>query len=140
MIDDRVKDGMIEIGDPAEEPTTAQPPPRVVIEYRERGVPWMLIPPLLVISAVGAIIADHKYAPPNARFQPIAVVKAPSAPGPPNPSEAPGPGRRAILEHRTGGNSACREARRVARRRAQAGRAHDASAGQRRVNAAQAGQ
>jgi hypothetical protein len=79
MIDDRVKDGMIEIGDPTEEAVPAVLPPQVVIEYRERGVPWMLIPPLLVISAVGAIIAYHKYAPPNARFQPTTVAKAPTA-------------------------------------------------------------
>ena len=33
------------------------------IEYRERGVPWMLIPPLLVLSAVAAVVVYHQLAP-----------------------------------------------------------------------------
>ncbi len=58
MAEGRVDDEMIEIGDPTEEPTSGESAPRVVIEYHERGgVPWMLIPPLLVLSAVGAILA-----------------------------------------------------------------------------------
>jgi hypothetical protein len=60
MTEGRIDDEMIEIGDPNEEPVAAEPPPKVVIEYRERGVPWMLIPPLLIISAVGAVMGYHK--------------------------------------------------------------------------------
>jgi hypothetical protein len=88
MVDGRVNDEMIEIGDPTEEPTVAEPPPRVVIEYRERGVPWMLIPPLLVLSAVGAVLLYTKLAPhPNSREQ-ASVAKIVESLGPP-PAEVP---------------------------------------------------
>jgi len=57
-------DQMIEIGDPTEELTSDGPAPQVVIEYHERGgVPWMLIPPLLVLSAVSAILLYTRFAP-----------------------------------------------------------------------------
>ncbi len=79
---------MIEIGDPTEEPSAPEPPPRVVIEYRERGVPWMLIPPLLVISAVGAVLAYHKFAPPAPRFMTRASESA-VVPSPPDDNDEP---------------------------------------------------
>jgi len=74
MGDEHVEDGMIEIGDPSVEPTAAEPPARVVIEYRDRGVPWMLIPPMIVLSAVAAVIVHHKLTPPPPRV----LVSAPS--------------------------------------------------------------
>ena len=80
MSEERVDDGMIEIGDPTEEPTYPEGPTRVVIEYRERGVPWMLIPPLLVLSAVGAMVAYHKWFPQANRSlasRPVMAIDAP---------------------------------------------------------------
>ena len=81
MVDERADDEMIEIGDPDEEPTDPEPSARVVIEYRERGVPWMLIPPLLIISALGAVLLYHKLAPEVRRPQPssLANVVPPAA-------------------------------------------------------------
>jgi hypothetical protein len=62
MAEGRIDDEMIEISDPNEEQVATEPPHQVVIEYRDRGVPWMLIPPLLLISAVGAVVGYHKLA------------------------------------------------------------------------------
>ena len=76
MVDERADGEMIEIGDPDEEPKYPDPSPRVLIEYRERGVPWMLIPPLLVISALGAVLLYHKVAPQVRPPQPPQLVKA----------------------------------------------------------------
>ena len=76
MAEAQIDDGMIEIGDPNEEPTPAEvaTEPRVVIQYHERGgVPWMLIPPLLVVSAVSAVLLFQKFAPSP---RPIAVASA----------------------------------------------------------------
>lgn len=75
---ERVEGEMIEIGDPTEE-SAAGPasPPRVVIEYRDRGVPWMLIPPLLVLSAVAAVLAYPRLAP-----SPLEVAAPVAAPAP----------------------------------------------------------
>ncbi len=91
MIDGRVDDGMIEIGDPTEEPTAAEPPPRVVIEYRERGVPWMLIPPLIVLSAVGSMMAYQKFVPPSGRPHLTSVSKPPSTDEVVAPTSRPDP-------------------------------------------------
>ncbi|WP_435005991.1 hypothetical protein P12x_003693 [Tundrisphaera lichenicola] len=80
MEDDQIDGGMIEIGDPTEEPLVVEPPVRVVIQYRSRGVPWMLIPPMIALSAVGSLMLYHKLAPPrtpqrnSALEGPIAVV------------------------------------------------------------------
>ncbi len=63
MSDGRIDDQMIEISDPDEVPVGGEPPLKVVIEYRERGIPWMLIPPLLMLCAVGAILGYRKLAP-----------------------------------------------------------------------------
>jgi hypothetical protein len=80
---------MIEIGDPTEEPTPAEveAQPRVVIQYHERGgVPWMLIPPLLVASAVAAVLLFHKFAP---RPRPIPIASASPVEAPRQPLAAP---------------------------------------------------
>jgi hypothetical protein len=75
MADERLDEGMIEIGDPTEEPKASEPAPQVVIQYHERGgVPWMLIPPLLVISAVLSVLLYHKFAP--KQVQPHSIAKA----------------------------------------------------------------
>ena len=82
MAEERVDDGMIEIGDPTEDSPVPESPPRVVIEYRERGVPWMLIPPLLVISAVGAVLLYLKVAPHAKAPHPTPLVRAIDPPAP----------------------------------------------------------
>jgi hypothetical protein len=78
MPEENANDGMIEIGDPFEESAAVEPPPRVVIEYRERGVPWMVLPPILVICAVVAVTAYRKFAPvlvlESPRTQAVATV------------------------------------------------------------------
>ena len=99
MLEERVDDGMIEIGDPTEESSHTELAPRVVIEYRERGVPWMLIPPLLILSALGAVLLHHKFAPlprPPQPPTPIRVEAPPETPlvpsdatAPPSPPAAP---------------------------------------------------
>jgi len=95
MSDARPEDGMIEIGDPTAEPGGFEPPPKVVIEYRERGVPWMLIPPLLVLSAVLAAVATSALKPEPGRGPlPIALAPSDAAPAPavaPAPASAPVP-------------------------------------------------
>jgi hypothetical protein len=91
MEEGHVDDGMIEIGDPTEEPSAAVPPPKVVIEFRERGVPWMLIPPLLIISAVGAVLGYHKLARMIDRPQPTVLARAPEVANPTEGAEAPAP-------------------------------------------------
>jgi hypothetical protein len=95
MVDGHANDEMIEIGDPTEEAPVPESPPRVVIEYRERGVPWMLIPPLLVLSAVGAILAYPRLAPPGLRSHATAPVSTdatrPVAVLPTSPAMAPNP-------------------------------------------------
>jgi hypothetical protein len=55
---DENRDHLIEIGDPEEEPVVPIPPsaPQVVIEYRDRGLPWMLVLPLLVTAAALAVM------------------------------------------------------------------------------------
>ena len=100
MGDERVEDEMIEIGDPSEEMTAVEPPPRLVIEYRERGVPWMLIPPMIVLSAVGAVLLYTKLtAAPAHPSASIAVSRTAEAPaesarwGRRQP-RSPSPGRR----------------------------------------------
>jgi hypothetical protein len=98
MGNERVEDEMIESGDPSVETTAAEPPPRVVLEYRERGVPWMLVPPMVVLSAVAAVMVYSKLSPPprpvrvSAPSEPMAVdpVAAAEAPGSPSPTQ-PGP-------------------------------------------------
>jgi hypothetical protein len=84
MAEELVDDQMIEIGDPTEDPAAPDPTsPQVVIEYHERGgVPWMLIPPLLVISAVGAILLYIKLVPHSNLYPPPALVKAEAVPSP----------------------------------------------------------
>ncbi len=74
MGDVQVRDEMIEIGDPNEEPSGPDPSAshRVVIEYRERGVPWMLIPPLLMLSAVLAVLGARFLEP--ERHRPAATI------------------------------------------------------------------
>jgi hypothetical protein len=84
MAEELVDDQMIEIGDPIEDPAAPDPTsPQVVIEYHERGgVPWMLIPPLLVLSAVGAILLYTKLVPHSNLYHPPALAKAEAVPGP----------------------------------------------------------
>jgi hypothetical protein len=100
MGDERVEDEMIEIGDPSDETIATEPPPRLVIEYRERGVPWMLIPPMVVLSAVAAVMVYSKLSPPprpvpvsaSASSEPIGVGPAVATEPPGNPSPTiPGP-------------------------------------------------
>jgi hypothetical protein len=94
MAEGRADDEMIEIGDPTEESPTPEGSPQVVIQYHERGgVPWMLIPPLLFLSAVGAIMLYQRLAPRLRPAQPPALSKADETPGPPseNPAAAPTP-------------------------------------------------
>ncbi len=100
---DGLGDGeMIEIGDPTEEPSDgAAPPPPIVIQYNERGggVPWMLIPPLLLVSAVGAVLVYHRFAPPKVVVRPAEVVQSTevAAPKPVEP-QAPAPAPKASSE------------------------------------------
>ena len=63
MTEPRPDDAMLEIGDIDEDPTAPAGPegPRVVIEYRDRGVPWMLIPPLLAMAAVVAGVGAYAW-------------------------------------------------------------------------------
>ena len=64
MTEQRPDGGMIEIGDPDEPPAgdpAPGPAPQVVIEYRDRGVPWMLVPPLLALVAVVAGVGAYNY-------------------------------------------------------------------------------
>jgi hypothetical protein len=74
-----------DVNDPLEADPLADdaetPEPRVVVVYRSRGVPWLLIPPLLLVAAVAAIIAYRKSTPPEIRVvsapEPTAVAIAP---------------------------------------------------------------
>ena len=109
MAEEPVDDEMIEIGDPTEEPSAAEPPPQVVIEYRERGVPWMLIPPMIVVSAV-ARRPGLSQARPDARL-PASAAPAP-APRPTRPRSAR-PSRRNPAPIATGPIAAARPARRL---------------------------
>lgn len=47
---------------PVEQPA-ATPPPKVVIEYRDRGFPSLLIPPLLILVAVLVILDFRRETP-----------------------------------------------------------------------------
>ena len=82
MTEPQPDDGMIEIGDIEaidDEPVVApEPPPQVVIEYRDRGIPWMLVPPLLVLVAVVAGVGVYNYnaSLKNRRPPPAPVVEA----------------------------------------------------------------
>jgi len=98
---------MLEIGDiDVDPPTAPEPPPRVVIEYRDRGIPWMLVPPLLALSAVIAAVVVYNVAakrdgrprsvalveverpidlPDEPKAEPIPVENPPTPPGDPNP-------------------------------------------------------
>ena len=80
MAEGRIDDEMIEISDPNDETVGVEPPPRVVIEYRDRGVPWMLIPPLLILSAVGAVVGYHKMARDDGPPRAVTVATAPELP------------------------------------------------------------
>ncbi len=97
MGDDQIRGGMIEIGDPNEEPLGDDPAVthRVVIEYRERGVPWMLIPPLLMLAAVLAVFGAKFLEPERPRQATVAVVQsrpaAPAAATEPAPTPLPVP-------------------------------------------------
>ncbi len=82
---ERPDDTMVEIGDIEEEPTSApEPPARVVIEYRDRGVPWMLVPPFLVMAVVVAVVVALNL---NARWNP----RRPTVAVAPTPATAPDP-------------------------------------------------
>ena len=100
MVEGDVDGGMIEIGDPTEEPSRVEPPPRVVIEYRERGVPWMLVPPLLILSAMGAVLVYHKFAPSRIRPQSASPVK-PAAIGQVQSPPSNGPPERVLPKSAT---------------------------------------
>lgn len=89
-------DAMIEIGDMDEDPTPAAPePPRVVIEYRDRGVPWMLVPPLVAAAVVVAVVVALGL---NGRFHPrrtpiaVAPARAAGIPSPDRPLPGGPPG------------------------------------------------
>ena len=84
MAEPHDEDAMIEIGDPTEEPGVEEStPPPVVIEYHERGgVPWMLIPPMLALSAVGSILLYHKLAPRRDAVPPSGSVRSGQFPEP----------------------------------------------------------
>ena len=91
MIEERPDDSMVEISDIDEEPTPsiAEPPPRVVIEYRDRGIPWMLVPPLLALSAViAAVVVYNINAKLNHRRPTVAAVDASKAALDPAPTAA----------------------------------------------------
>ncbi len=90
MAERRADDGMIEIGDPEEEAVTPGPPPRVVIEYRERGVPWMMIPPMLVIVAVLAVVGYLALQVRSGRERDLAAALAVASRPAPVPSALPG--------------------------------------------------
>jgi hypothetical protein len=51
--------------------------PRVMVVYRSRGIPWLLIPPLLILSAVASIVVYRRSERPS--VSPI-VVSSPSQP------------------------------------------------------------
>jgi hypothetical protein len=74
---------MIEIGDPSDETFVEEASPPIVIQYHERGgVPWMLIPPMLALSAVGSILIYHKLAPRRDAVPPVALAQPVELPGP----------------------------------------------------------
>src|SRR4051794_33017349 len=92
MIDDQ--DFSMDVEDPAPTDEPAGPaPPKVVIEYRDRGFPSLLIPPLLLLLSVLVILASRRETPILA--PPPAPVVSPSetttAVEPANPGEGPGP-------------------------------------------------
>jgi hypothetical protein len=65
-------------GSPSEDPTAGEP--RVFIVYRSRGVPWLLLPPMLILSAVAAIITYRRTEPPEPRPAPtVTSVVLPEA-------------------------------------------------------------
>ncbi len=72
-------DEMIEIGDPNDEMPAPGPPPRVVIQYRDRGIPWMLVPPLLILSAAFAVVGVRAY---QKRAHELAATRPPDPPAP----------------------------------------------------------
>ena len=92
MTEPRPDDAMIEIGDieaDDEVVVASEPPPQVVIEYRDRGIPWMLVPPLLALVAVVAGVGVYNYNAglKNRRPQPDPVVAIPQV----EPAEEPLP-------------------------------------------------
>jgi hypothetical protein len=95
MLDERLEDAMIDIGDPAEEPTAPPVAPQVVIHYRERGIPWMLIPPLVALTAALSVVGYQKLAPrpaPPVASTVVSVTKpSPSAATPPPAEELVAP-------------------------------------------------
>ena len=93
MTAEQPDDAMVEIGDIEDEATPAPAvPPRVIIEYRDRGVPWMLLPPLLAVAAVVAVvIALTLNAKWNARRPVVVVNPVPVVDTPPEPIAAAPP-------------------------------------------------
>jgi hypothetical protein len=60
---------------PMEDAVAAQvAEPQVMVVYRRQGVPWVLVPPLLLIAAVGGIIGYRKTVRPE---RPIVIAQAP---------------------------------------------------------------
>ncbi len=98
MSEPRPDDAMLEIGDIDEEPTPSpspEPPPKVVIEYRDRGIPWMLVPPMLALSAViAAVVVYNVVAKRDARRPAVSTVDLEPQvhlPDGPKPEEPPPP-------------------------------------------------
>lgn len=111
------RDHLIDIGDPEEDaPAPAGAPPgapHVVIEYRDRGLPWMLLLPLLVAAAAMSVVGYKAFdrtvrpgllvpfdpipapadpvTPAPVPAQASAADPVPTQPGPEAPRDEPGP-------------------------------------------------
>ncbi len=62
--------------------------PQLVVVYRSRGVPWLLIPPLLLLAAVGGVVGYRKSARPEVKVVTLVSPAPPSLtlPGPERPT------------------------------------------------------
>ena len=82
MLEEPVGHEMIEIGDPEADSPVPDPAPKVVIEYRERGIPWMLVPPILMLCVTGTILAYRHLGPASETVPSEVAVAALTTPQP----------------------------------------------------------
>ena len=78
-------------------PASPLPPPLVVIHYRDRGIPLLLVPPVLILAAVLGFQAHRRMAPPRPADAPPPGLAAeaghdPRPPAESRPADAPLPG------------------------------------------------
>lgn len=84
---------LAEIGDFDDADPGPVAPPRVVIRYRERGIPWLLVPPLIALSGVIAVVGAYsvrKYLRSPVPPSPEVTAAGPSASTPALSSEGEG--------------------------------------------------